>query len=1347
MQYEKDVIYSLKVTGTMIRDDKYYYLIENEGIKYKVKMLKFQQKLPVPEQVKCIVYDYDADETPLFAQYKGEIAHQLYAIGSIYTFVVHRKTNYQSEQRNIFYGYDMNGIRVFIQSEIGKELPIGRNIRCTVKHIYPDGNLKAVPVNQDLDMETNFLTFEQLTHNIHHDQLPFCIQLSTLRSEAEIDPKIQQLFKQYDNQEGEWLLSFLNILLTKREEKINKREWDEVCELINIQMLITEWVLEDSLFLTFYSSSVAQSLREKGEREMFVCEAILKAIELIRTDAVEDFLKRIFAKIQTSGYLSDRNRKIELLIALFRLDDTLVEKNRVELTEFCQYIARTIADTEAPVLISVAELIKRIIEKNRTGGNTSPAKILQLLAISLLLYYKRDAHAMLIQRIMLYRYAALTCPDSAKILIDKAYDALTQTSQVYRPEFTWDDILNFKPELFIAKLRSFIINDGDKLIAQYITKGSRMLLCDSTFTLYVGCNPGSVLPEYQKVAEMISVFDGRINIYAKKDIKPKANEQENVFVLRNFWDGLYGQLSRQTIASTDKTSIKILPSVGMRLKITLKPFNPRFPLMMFAEVTEPGYKGLGALKANEVSRIHFQSMNDLFFEGDTFEATVLKIEENDRLTFSIARELFELVSGTVKFGQRVYAKLVYISKGSCIWICEEGYTLFSPLKGNYAEIGTIALMEIRDINNSGYINAIYIEKADESIQIEETEALSKLISEYINFSSPQDEEMEEEGNFGKPFTDEDMIQTDVQLSLPLIHELIWLLVAMADSEKSLVMRYNLLGTARLLAEMINIEELGEYLSLLMNYEENIYSFATCNGQVRWTVFSRIDDEAVSRYPLLEPKKEMLQILNSFYNHTFDPELAVSIATTKDSNKEHIIRLVLAHALLFQTLPVTTLTLLRNELLQRIGAGDFIAVEESAKPVLAAEQKEEFACLGRENEKVEFKSSIVYPAGNTIPNMKQQSEIILQTIAGFLNAEGGTLYLGVSDTGLAVGLKEDYSYMVCNSDGYERFIRQRIITTMGKDINSIIHVDFPQYGTREICSITIPCYGKLIKLQGVVWQRQGNSTVLLDGNALVKQQKRKNNMLQTEIDRISEKNIELVTENLQQNSDTQTAVAAAFAASLEKKKKKLKNKPKKNVISTSLLRPNPYAEEPISGQVVTYLSLLDNGGYILEDKFSNMENAILTLAINTEEMGGSLLLCYENAFVNRVPLKILLKKKRDYTYKNGVNKDSHLIYATIENGEPNILVHTLRQKNEYLKMYPMAKIKENTDLALKGSPLFSYDFGKVISWEVIPEPESTQLEKLYNENLAHQGYAVTSETISKERETLLKMGWNIGNEEI
>lgn len=1344
MKYGKDVIYSLKVTGTMITNDNHYYLIENEGVKYKVKMLGFQQKLPVPDEVKCVVCGYDADDTPLFVQDKGEIARKLYTVGNDYTFVVHKKANYLSEQRNAFYGYDMNGIRAFIQVGMGKDLTIGRNVRCVVRHIDPDGSLLVVPVSQGMDYETNYLTIQQLLHNIHIETLPVCIQLETLRSESSENTKIQQLLKQYDNHEGEWLLSFLNILVAKREEKIEKKDWDGVCELISYQRLITEWVLEDSLFLTFYSSSVVQSLREKGEREMHVCEAILKAIDLIRTHTVDDFLQHIFAKIRTSGYLSDRNRKVDLLVALFWLDDTLADKNMAALTEFCQYVACTFT-AETLVLDSVSGLIRKMIEKCKAVYDfSSTKKILHLLAVYLLLCHNRDVKATLAYRIMLYRYASLVSPASAGILMNRAYGILTQANQFYHLEFVWDDVLSFKPELFIAKLRAFMIDitgDGDKMTARYIANGNQILLHDGVFMLYAGCSPVAVTGQ-QKVTEMLSVFDGKVRIYADKDMKPKSNDLQNVVTLKDFWSALYGQSSQQVTSSAKKELIKTLPPEGMRVKIRLKAFNPRYPLMMFADVIEPGYEGTGALLANEVAYFHINSMEDLFYEGDTFEATVLRIGENNRITFSIVRELFEFVAGTVKFGHRVYAKLIRISKGTCIWICEDGYSLFSPGVIPYPDTDTVALLEIRDINDAGYVNAVYIEEADRSI--EKTEALAKLVGEYIDFCSPQDEKMEEEDNFGQAFTDEEGMSGGEQLSQPLIHELAWLLTVEAFSKESLVMRYNLLAAARLLTEIIDDPVLGGYLSLQMNYEENIYSFATYTDQVRWSDFSCIDDEAVARYPSLLPKKELLRILGMFYSHTFDPVLAVNIATTKDPNKEHIIRLVLAHALLFQTLPATALIPLRNELLQRIGAGEFVEADEHDKYSAVEEQKEEIPCLGRESDTVEFKSSVVYPAGRTLPDMKQQSEVILRTIAGFLNASGGTLYIGVSDTGAVIGLKEDYIYMVCDSDAYERFIRQRVIATMGKDINGLIKIEFPQYGTREICRITIPCYGKLVELKGVIWQRQGNSTIMLDGNALAKQQKRKNKKLQVELGRIAEENQELVSESLLQTSEVQTAVAAAFVESLKKKKESKTAKVKKNAIQTSSIRLHSYLEkEDLDARVLTYLSLLDNGGYVLENEFSDMENAIVTLTIHADEIGGSLLLCYENACVNRIPLKILLQKKRNYIYKNGVSKDSKLIFVTVENGEPSILVRTVRKNNEYLKMYPIAKIKENMDLALKGTSLFSYDFGKVVAWEVIPEVESEKLQRLYNDNLAHQGCLSTAEVISEERELLRAMGWEIG----
>lgn len=1342
MQYEKDVIYTLKVTGTMITNDCHYYLIENEGIKYKVKMLRFQQKLPVPDVVKCIVYGYDADDTPLFVQHKGEIAHMLYTVGSTYPFVVHQKPGNQSGHRNVYYGYDPNGLRTLIQVGLGKELTIGRNVRCVVKHINPEGSLIVVPASQDTNYETNFITYGQLLHNIHMDTPPACIAPDTLREESTLDTKISQMLKQYDNKEGEWLFAFLNILLTKREEKIDNKDWDGVNELINFQLKVTEWMLEDSLFLTFYSSSVVQSLREKGDRELCICEAIQKAIELIRANAVDDFLKQIFKKIRTSGYLSDRRRKTELLTALFRLDDTLVDKNMFALTEFCQYVAGNSSPTENSTLVSLIELIKKIVDKNRKNYDSSPTKIMHLLAVYLLLCYNREVNTVPIHRIMLYRYASLASPSSTRILVDKAYEILTQANQSYRPEFTWDDVINFKAEAFVTKLRSFVttaIGDKDKLIAQHISESCRVLLRQGAFAFYIGCNPGALLPEHQKVTKMLSVFDDRISLFAKKDIKPKSNDAQNIFVLKSFWEELYEQLSQHLPSATKKTSPKILPSEGTRVRITLKAFNPRYPQMMFAEITEPGYEGTGALLASEVTRNFIRNMDDIFYEGDTFEATVIKVGDNDRLTFSIIRELFEFVTETVRYGLRVHAKLIRISKGNCIWLCQDGYTIFTPGITPYPEIGTAALLEIRSVNDAGYINAAFIEKSDE--KIDEKDALAKLISEYVEYCSPQDEMPEdEEDNFGQVFADENEMMNEEQLALPLLHELPWLLAVKASVESSLVMRYNLLGTACLIAKMVKDQMLSQYLSLLMNYEENIYSFATYNGPTRWTNFSRLDNEAIARYPSLRYNKDLIQILSLFYTQTFDPTLAVSIATTKDQNKEHIVRLVLAHTLLYRTLPDNDLIPLRNELLQRIGAGEYIVpVEQATNSPLPTEQQEDLPCLGRESEKVEFKSSIVYPAGRTVPDMKQQSEVILHTIAGFLNASGGTLFIGVSNAGTVIGLKNDYTYMVCDSDAYERFIRQRIIATLGKDINGIIKIDFPQYGNREICRIDVPCYGKLVELNGVIWQRQGNSTILLDGNALSKQQKRKSDTLQAELNQIAEKNEELVSESLLQTGEVQTAFAAAFAASLEKKKKKGKEKPRKEEILTSIIRLASYEKED-EENVVTHLSLLENGGYILEDELSNMDNAILTLAIHEDEIGGSLLLCYDNAYVNRVPLKILLRKKRDYVYKNGVNKESKLIFASIEKGEPSILVRTTRQKNEYLKMFPLAKIKENMDLALKGTPLFSYDFGKATAWEVIPEVESEKLQKLYNDNPAHQGCTTTAEAVSKEKELLHVMGW-------
>lgn len=1349
MLHNKDSIYNLKVTGTMVVGDQHYYLVEECGMKYRVKMLPFQQKQPLPKEIKCIVHDYDADNSPLFIQHKGDISRSLYTIGNTYPFVVHKKLSSMSGHCSNYYGSDTNGLRAFIQAPVDKQLTLGRNIRCTVKHIDSEGNLSVALADYDMDTETNFLTYAQLMRNVSAETLPVDIQLDTLRAEPDKNKKLVQMLAQYDSHAGEWVLSYLTVLNNKREAAIEAGDLDMVCSLTYHRRRILEWMMEDSRFLTFYSSEIAHSLREKGEREIAVGEALLKGVELIRKGEVDVFLQKLFNKVRMSGYLTERQQKIDLLVALFRMDHSLIEKNMFVLAEVCHYVVSDSTDSDDPVLETVIELVRWTVERADMNDNLSPTVMMQLIAILLLLCRNKEVSTLSVWRSMLYRYSCQISPLSTRILIDKAFEVLMYVGKLYRPEFTWDDILQFKPESFVAKLRSFVSNaavDEEKLVAQHITGNGGILLRDNSFVFYAGCLPNA-LTERQKLSEWMSLIDGRVCVVIKKELKPKSSESQNLFMLKKCWDELCVQLS-QGVPLQKKIVIKTLPSVNTRVTITLRPFNARFPLLMFADITDPCYEGSGVLMANEVCRYHIRSLGSVFYEGDTFEATVVKTEENGRLAFSIQQELFDMVIRKIRPGKQVCAKLIRISKSTGIWVSEEGYTLFTPLGNSHPMIGTTALLEVTDINDSGYINAAYVDNVEELI--DEENALSRLVSEYISYCHPQDEELDESDNeLGQTLTDEDVVRLGQQLSPAVIRELPRLLLMAVTVEPALSIRYNLLGAARLLSGLTDDARLTEYLSLRMNYEENIYSFAMHTGQVRWTGFSRIDDDVIARFPSLRSLKSLLDILAYFYNRPFEPSLVTSIATTKDENKEHIISLVMANSLLYRTLSAENLRPLRDELLQRIGAGELVQPYVRTDQEKGNNQDEDIPLLGRESGEVEFKSSIVYPAGKTVPDMKQQGDVILRAINGFLNASGGTLFIDVADSGKVTGLKNDYTYMVCDSDAYERFIRQRIVSTMGKDVNGIINIDFPRYADREVCRIQVPCYGKLIELNGVVWQRQGNSTMLLDGNALLKQQQRKKETLKAELESITQTiaskkaTEELVSGSLQATGGVQTAFAAAFAASLEQKKKKDRKSvaSKKVMISTSLIRPNLlHPKERGEIEIEAYLSLLDNNGYILTDEIPHWDNELLTLAIGVHEKEGNLLLCYDNGYVNRVALRLLLQKKRGYAYKNGANREGRLIFATIENGEPDILVRTRRQGSEHLKMFPMNKVKKNTDLTLKGTPVFSYDFGEVTGWELIPMQEAEKLRKLENDNPHHQGSLLTSDAIAAERELLKVLGW-------
>ena len=80
---------------------------------------------------------------------------------------------------------------------------------------------------------------------------------------------------------------------------------------------------------------------------------------------------------------------------------------------------------------------------------------------------------------------------------------------------------------------------------------------------------------------------------------------------------------------------------------------------------------------------------------------------------------------------------------------------------------------------------------------------------------------------------------------------------------------------------------------------------------------------------------------------------------------------------------------------------------------------------------------------------------LKTIAGFMNGEGGTLIIGVSDTGEVKGLENDYSILKKKDrDGLAQAVMTAVSSNMGTDTCRYMEILFHNINGKEVCRIII-----------------------------------------------------------------------------------------------------------------------------------------------------------------------------------------------------------------------------------------------------------------------------------------------------
>jgi predicted HTH transcriptional regulator len=111
---------------------------------------------------------------------------------------------------------------------------------------------------------------------------------------------------------------------------------------------------------------------------------------------------------------------------------------------------------------------------------------------------------------------------------------------------------------------------------------------------------------------------------------------------------------------------------------------------------------------------------------------------------------------------------------------------------------------------------------------------------------------------------------------------------------------------------------------------------------------------------------------------------------------------------------------------------------------------------------------------------------MKSIAAFSNSEGGTLLIGVSDSGEILGLDHDYgSLKKQDSDYFEIHLRNLLNKNFGVGfITTNLRIDFPGLEEKEICAIRVnagsePAYMQTMDKNGNkserFYVRSGNSS--------------------------------------------------------------------------------------------------------------------------------------------------------------------------------------------------------------------------------------------------------------------------------
>lgn len=133
--------------------------------------------------------------------------------------------------------------------------------------------------------------------------------------------------------------------------------------------------------------------------------------------------------------------------------------------------------------------------------------------------------------------------------------------------------------------------------------------------------------------------------------------------------------------------------------------------------------------------------------------------------------------------------------------------------------------------------------------------------------------------------------------------------------------------------------------------------------------------------------------------------------------------------------------------------------------------------------LEFKAAVRFNLQKGSADKALES-VVAKTVAGFMNAHGGTLVIEVDDDANPVGLDRDLATLSKpNFDGYQLFLRTLLNAAIGTDLCARIGIEFPTVDGTDVCVLRVPAAPRAVWIRSgndkIFYVRSGNSTQPLD----------------------------------------------------------------------------------------------------------------------------------------------------------------------------------------------------------------------------------------------------------------------------